>query len=192
VLLDRASAELRAGERVALEGPAGRGKTTLFRSLAGIWPFGSGRIERPARERMLFVPQQAYLPLGSLRGAVSYPAPEGRFDDAQIREVLALIGLSHLAERLDEVEPWDQQLSAHERQLLAIGRVLLHRPDWLLLDEATSGLDEPTERQIWDTIVARLPHTSVIAAGLRPRATELMEQRWTLVERDGSVELQAA
>ena len=88
VLIDRASAAAGAGERVAVLGPPGRGKTTLFRSLAGIWPFGAGRIERPPRERMLFVPQRAYLPLGTLRAVVSYPAAEHSFDDAQIREAL--------------------------------------------------------------------------------------------------------
>src|SRR4030095_12136630 len=139
VLVDRASAAVRAGDRVAVVGPAGRGKTTLFRSLAGIWPFGAGRIERPPRERMLFVPQRAYLPLGTLRAVVSYPAAEYRFDDARIREALALVGLEHLADHLDATQPWEQQLSAHEQQLLAISRALLQEPDWLLLDEATSG-----------------------------------------------------
>jgi putative ATP-binding cassette transporter len=192
VLVDRASAAVRAGERVALVGPAGRGKTTLFRSLAGIWPFGAGRIERPPRERMLFVPQRAYLPLGTLRAVVSYPAAEYRFDDARIREALALVGLEHLADRLDATQPWEQQLSAHEQQLLAISRALLQEPDWLLLDEATSGLDEPTERQVCDTLLARLPRTGVIAAGLRPQAIELMQRRWTLAERDGAHVLLAA
>ena len=192
MLLDRASAAVGAGERVAVLGPPGQGKTTLFRSLAGIWPFGAGRIERPPRERMLFVPQRAYLPLGTLRAVVSYPAAEHSFDDAQIREALSLVGLERFADRLDEVAPWDQQLSAHEQQLLAISRALLQQPDWLLLDEATSGIDEPTERRIYDTLLARLPRTGVIAAGLRPQAIELMQRRWTLAERDGAHVLLAA
>jgi putative ATP-binding cassette transporter len=192
VLLEGANASVGAGDRVALLGASGRGKTTLFRSLAGLWPFGAGRIERPARERMLFVPQRPYLPLGTLRAVISYPAAEGRFDDAQIREALALVGLGHLAERLDAVEPWDQQLSAHEQQLLAIARALLQQPEWLLLDEATSGLDEPTERRICEILLERLPRAGVIAAGLRPPALELMPRRWTLAERDGTGVLQAA
>jgi vitamin B12/bleomycin/antimicrobial peptide transport system ATP-binding/permease protein len=192
VLIDGANASVGAGERVAVVGPPGRGKTTLFRGLAGLWPFGAGRIERPPRDRMLFVPQRAYLPLGSLRAVVSYPAAEHSFDDAQIREALALVGLGRLADRLDAVENWPQQLSAHEQQLLAISRALLQKPDWLVLDEATSGLDEPTERRICDTLLERLPRTSVIAAGLRPPALELMPRRWTLDERDGAPVLVAA
>jgi putative ATP-binding cassette transporter len=141
---------------------------------------------------MLFVPQRAYLPLGTLRAVVSYPAAEHAFDDAQVREALDTVGLGRLAERLDAVENWDQQLSAHEQQLLAVSRALLQRPDWLLLDEATSGLDEATERQIVESLLARLPDTGVIAAGLRPRAMELMPRRWTLTERDGASVLLAA
>jgi putative ATP-binding cassette transporter len=192
VLLEGASAALGAGDRVALVGAPGRGTTTLFRGLAGLWPFGAGRIERPARERMLFVPQRPYLPLGTLRAVVSYPAAERSFDDARIREALGLVGLGHLEARLDAVEPWDQQLSVHEQQLLALARALLQQPDWLLLDEATSGLDEPTERRICEILLERLPRAGVIAAGLRPRALELMPRRWTLADRDGTGVLQAA
>jgi vitamin B12/bleomycin/antimicrobial peptide transport system ATP-binding/permease protein len=192
VLLEGANAAASAGDRVAVVGPPGRGKTTLFRGLAGLWPFGAGRIERPSRDRLLFVPQRAYLPIGTLRAVVSYPAAERSFDDAQIGEALALVGLGHLADRLDEVVPWEQQLSAHEQQLLAISRALLQQPDWLVLDEATSGLDEPTERRICDALLAGLPHTGVIAAGLRPSALELMQRRWTLSERDGTNVLLAA
>jgi putative ATP-binding cassette transporter len=192
VLLEGASAAVGAGDRVALLGAPGRGKTTLFRSLAGLWPFGAGRIERPPRERMLFLPQRPYLPLGTLRAVVSYPAAECSFDDARIREALGLVGLGHLEARLDAVEPWEQQLSVHEQELLAIARALLQQPDWLLLDEATSALDEPTERRVCEVLLERLPRTGVIAAGLRPRTMELMSRRWTLAERDGRGVLQAA
>ncbi|HXK24847.1 MAG TPA: ABC transporter ATP-binding protein/permease [Myxococcota bacterium] len=192
VLLEHASASLRAGERVALLGTPGRGKTTLFRSLAGIWPFGSGRIERPERERMLFLPQRPYLPLGTLRAAVCYPAAENALDDARVRDALAQVGLAHLAPKLDAALPWEQQLSVHEQQRVAIARALLQQPDWLLLDEATSALDEPSERRLYDTLIELLPRTAMIAAGLRPTALELMAQRWTLSEHGDAAVLQAA
>jgi putative ATP-binding cassette transporter len=191
-ILEAANASIGAGDRVALIGAPGRGKTILFRSLAGLWPFGSGRIERPGRERMLFLPQRPYLPIGTLRAVASYPAAERSFDDARIREALALVGLEHLAPRLDAVEPWEQQLAAHEQQLLAIARALLQQPEWLLLDEATSGLDEATERRITEILLERLPRAGVIAAGLRSGALALLPRRWTLAEREGRGVLEAA
>ena len=192
VLLERANASVGAGERVALVGPPGRGKTILFRSLAGIWPFGSGRIERPARDRMLFLPQWPYLPLGTLRAVVAYPAAEDHFDEARLREVLAQVGLAHLAPELDAALPWEQQLSVHEQQRIAIARALLQQPDWLLLDEATSALDEPNECRVYETLIERLPRTAILAAGLRPRALALMAQRWTLSEHGDAAVLRAA
>ena len=191
-ILEGANASVGAGDRVALLGAPGRGKTILFRALAGLWPFGSGRIERPGRERMLFLPQRPYLPIGTLRAAVSYPGAEHSFDDARIGEALALVGLEHLAPRLGATEPWEQQLAAHEQQLLAIARALLQQPEWLLLDEATSGLDEETERRVTELLLARLPRAGVLAAGLRPGALALLPGRWTLAERDGRGILQAA
>ena len=195
VVLTGANALARSGDRVALLGAPGRGKTMLFRSVAGIWPFGTGRIERPRPERMLFLPHRPYMPLGTLRAAVTYPSAERDFDDARLRETLAQVGLTALVPRLDEVESWDQQLSAHEKQLLAIARALLHRPEWLLLDEATSDLDEADERRIIELLNERLPHSGWIASGLRPRALEPATQRWRLADGaagDGVSTLQAA
>jgi putative ATP-binding cassette transporter len=88
--------------------------------------------------------------------------------------------------------PWDQQLAAHEQQLLGVARALLQQPEWLLLDEATSGLDEPTERRIAELLLERLPRAGVIAAGLRPGAEALLPRRWTLALRDGRGVLQTA
>jgi putative ATP-binding cassette transporter len=192
VLVRDASAAVEPGDRVALVGAPGRGKTTLFRGLAGLWPFGAGRIERPRRDRMLFLPQRPYLPIGTLRAAVTYPAAERAVDDTRVREALGLVGLGHLAADLDAVASWDQRLAVHEQQLLAVARALIQQPEWLLADEATSSLDEATERRIYDVLLERLPRTGVVAAGLRPRAMELMSRRWTLAERDGAAVLQAA
>jgi putative ATP-binding cassette transporter len=193
VLVHHASAALAPGERVALLGEAGAGKTTLFRALAGIWPFGSGRVERPQQQRMLFLPQRPYLPLGTLRAVVSYPAAEGRFPDARIQDVLRRLGLGHLVERLGDVEPWEQRTSAHEQQLLAFARVLLHEPAWVVLDESTSGLDEATERRVYELLLAALPRSAVLALGPRASLQELLPRRLSLVTgADGRAVLQAA
>jgi putative ATP-binding cassette transporter len=142
---------------------------------------------------MLFVPPRPYLPLGSLRAVVSYPAPAGTFSDERIREVLALVELGHLAGRLDDAEPWDQQLSAHEHQRLAIARVLLHEPEWIFLDEATSALDEAMEERVFRLLAERLPHAALLSIAPRSAAQRLLQRRWTIADRgDGTATLQAA
>ncbi len=192
-LVDVTSATVRAGERVVITGPSGSGKTILVRAIAGIWPFGRGRIDVPAHARMLFVPQRPYLPLGSLRAAISYPAPEGAFPDARIGEGLRLLGLEHLTTRLDETAYWAQQLSPHEQQRLAIVSVLLNEPDWVFLDKATSALDEEVEKRVYTLLVERLPRTTVITVAHRPEVAAYHSRRWTIMpSATGAASLQAA
>src|SRR5215204_6357199 len=84
-LVRRADAVIRPGERVLIQGESGTGKSTLFRALAGAWPWGTGRIRVPDRSTAMFLPQRPYLPLGTLRDALSYPAPAKDFtDDAMV------------------------------------------------------------------------------------------------------------
>jgi vitamin B12/bleomycin/antimicrobial peptide transport system ATP-binding/permease protein len=192
-LIETVNAAVTAGERVAIVGPSGAGKTTLFRAIAGIWPFGKGCIELPPEDRMLFVPQWPYLPRGSLRVAVSYPAGERAFSDERIRDVLRLLGLERLAARLDDTEPWDQLLSPHEQQRLAIARVFLNEPDWVFLDKATSALDEETEERVQELLAARLPHTTVISVADRSTGGTYYGRRWTLTPKNhGPSSLRAA
>jgi vitamin B12/bleomycin/antimicrobial peptide transport system ATP-binding/permease protein len=72
-LLKESEVEIKAGERVLIVGGPGTGKTLLFRTLAGLWPWGSGRITRPGGEEILFMPRQSYLPPGTLRELLAYP-----------------------------------------------------------------------------------------------------------------------
>jgi putative ATP-binding cassette transporter len=181
VLLDPTTARVDAGERVAIIGPAGAGKTTLFRAMAGIWPFGAGRIEVPAGARTLFLPQRPYLPLGTLREVVTYPAPGDAFPDAKVREALAFVGLARLAPRLDREEPWEHVLSGDERQRLVFARVLLHEPEWIFADDATASLDEATEKRVYEILRERLPHATLLSITQRPAVLAYHERRWTLV-----------
>jgi putative ATP-binding cassette transporter len=188
-LLDEANVTIVAGDRVAITGPSGTGKTLLIRAIAGIWPFGAGRVEVPASARMLFVAQWPYLPIGTLRGVLSYPEPEGAFPDDQVVEVLRLLGLGRLEARLDDTESWQQLLSPHEQQQLALVRVLLQEPDWIFLDKATSALDEAIEKQGYELLMARLPHATIVTIAHRASIVDYHAHRWSLVPEEGRVTL---
>lgn len=171
------------GERILVAGPSGCGKSTLFRAIAGIWPYGAGQIEIPHANRLLFLPQKSYLPIGSLRSAVCYPAPESAFKDLGIRHFLEACRLAHLADRLDEHDNWSQRLSPGEQQRLAFVRALLHRPDMLFLDEASSALDPETEETVYRLLMSELPDTAIISIAHREVIAKFHDLRWQF-ERD--------
>src|SRR5262249_47875393 len=106
--------EFGPGDRVVINGPSGAGKSTLFRAIAGIWPFGSGRVHVPADAKMMLVPQRPYFPVAPLAAAVSYPASAGTFEDTRVAEAIAAVGLSELVPRLHEEEHWNRMLSLGE------------------------------------------------------------------------------
>jgi vitamin B12/bleomycin/antimicrobial peptide transport system ATP-binding/permease protein len=156
---------LSPGERVLVTGPSGAGKSTLFRAIAGIWPFGSGRVLVPKDAKIMLLPQRPYFPVASLAAAVSYPARLGRFDDTQLAEVLTAVGLPQWADRLAEEAHWNRMLSLGEQQRLAIARVILQAPDFLFLDEATASLDEAAEASLYRLLHDRLKGTTIVSIG---------------------------
>ena len=167
-LLGQVHCRLKAGEHTLITGASGIGKSTLFRALSGIWPFGGGTVEVPAGARLMFLPQKPYLPIGPLREAVAYPAGSAGFTDERLRAALQDCELGHLAGRLDENEHWAQRLSPGEQQRLAFARALLNEPDWLFLDEATSALDTATEQHLYQLLRERLPATTLVSIAHRP------------------------
>ena len=180
-LIENINITVNRGDRVAISGPSGTGKTILLRAIAGVWPYGGGRIELPDAEPMLFVPQRPYLPDGTLRAVVSYPASEGSHSDERVREALHLVGLDEIAARLDAIESWEQQLSPAEQQRLGIARVLLNEPAWVFLDKATSALDEDLERRIYELFAERLPHSTLISIAHRVEINAHHARRWSIV-----------
>jgi putative ATP-binding cassette transporter len=167
-LLRGAQENISSGERVLVTGPTGAGKSTLFRAIAGLWPFGRGRITVPSDARVLFLPQKPYLPIGTLREVVSYPMPAAGILDSALREALEAVGLPKLGERLDESANWALQLSPGEQQRIAFARAIVQKPDWLFLDEATSAVDEQTEARLYALVRERLARTTVVSIGHRP------------------------
>ena len=184
-LLRGVDAKLEPGEPVLITGPSGSGKSTLFRALAGIWPFGGGCIERPAAAACLFLPQKPYIPIGTLRGAVTYPSREGRFADEELRRRLRECRLEHLVDRLDESQHWEQRLSPGEQQRLSFARALLQRPEWLFLDEASSALDPATEAELYALLERELPETTWVSIGHRAEIARFHGRRISFTAEGG-------
>ncbi len=133
-------------------------------------------MERPAGS-YLFLPQRPYIPLGTLRHAVTYPMREGEFDDAQVAAALTDAGLADLLPRIDSAEMWAQSLSGGEQQRLAIARALLLAPDWLFLDEATANLDPEAEQELYAMLRRRLPRTTIVSITHQPEVAALHDRR---------------
>jgi putative ATP-binding cassette transporter len=192
VLVRGADADIRAGEKVLVIGESGIGKSTLVRAVAGLWPWGDGRIFLPADTAIAFVPQRAYLPLGTLRQALLYPAKELALDDGVIVDMLVACGLSYLAPRLDKVERWDQILSSGERQRLAFARLFLQKPSLIILDEATSALDEAGQALVMNLMRTELPDATVLSIGHRPGLEIYHDRRLALIRTEDGARLTPA
>ena len=107
---------IKHGEKVLIKGKTGAGKTTLFRVLSGLWPFGAGDIIIPKDKKVIVLPQKPYLPIGTLAEAVSYPEPPDTYSREEIIQVLHDVDLEQFVDRLDEVNHWNHVLSGGEQQ----------------------------------------------------------------------------
>jgi putative ATP-binding cassette transporter len=173
------------GERVLVAGESGTGKSTLVRAISGLWPWGQGSVEVARGAYMMLMPQRAYVPVGTLRRAATYPQPEESRSDAEIARALEMVGLGHLAGRLDEEGPWPRTLSGGEKQRLAFARIFLHKPDIVVLDEATSALDPESQDRLMELLTRELTHTTVVSVGHRPELEAFHSRKIVLERRRG-------
>ena len=173
-------------ESILVVGPSGSGKSTFFRAIAGLWPFGAGEIIQPAHAKLMLLPQRPYIPNGSLREALAYPAATAAFSEEQLHDALVKVGLPALADRLDESDNWQMRLSGGEQQRLAVARALLAAPDWLFLDESTSALDEASERDLYRAIAATLPKTTIVSIGHRSTLSAFHKRQIVLTPHAGA------
>jgi putative ATP-binding cassette transporter len=185
VSADRLTIE--AGTTTLVSGPSGSGKSTLFRAISGIWPYGRGMIERPADAAIMLLPQQPYIPSGTLKTAVAYPSVTAAYGGDAVRQALELARLASLASEIDGEDNWPQRLSGGKQQRLAIARAILDKPDWLFLDEATSALDEKLETEIYLVLGEVLPNTTIVSIGHRSTLIALHRRHIEMVPRQGGL-----
>ena len=181
VVISDATVEIEPGERVLIVGESGAGKSTLFRALAGLWPWGGGVIRMPDPDAMMFMPQRPYIPLGTMRAALTYPDPPEAFDTAELAAVLKRVGLAEFLPTLDFEARLDKNFSLGQQQMLAFARLLLHRPYWVFLDEATSALDELSQRRVMSIFDHELSNATVVSIGHRPGLEHFHTRVLTLV-----------
>lgn len=168
VVIAEATVEIGPGERVLIAGESGAGKSTLFRAVAGLWSWGSGIIRRPAPNAMMFMPQRPYLPLGTMRAAITYPDAPDAFATAEVEAVVKRVGLTEFLPTLGVQARLDKSLSLGQQQLIGFARLLLHAPTWVFLDEATSALDEVSQRRVMSMFDYELRGATVLSIGHRP------------------------
>ncbi|NIX77538.1 ABC transporter ATP-binding protein/permease [Microvirga terricola] len=184
--------EISAGEHVLILGQASAGKTTFFRALAGLWPWGTGSVTLPKGRGIMFMPQRPYLPRGSLCSVLAYPALAKDFEASACIAALDRVGLGHLKPDLDKEARWDIALTLEEQQRLAFARLLLQRPSWVFFDEAISALDEDRRRLILSIFEHELAGSTVISTSARPSTDRFYTRVLNLVRgREGRLALRA-
>ncbi|WP_460353356.1 ABC transporter ATP-binding protein/permease [Mycobacterium sp. ZZG] len=174
--------QVRTGEALVITGPSGIGKSVLVQSLAGMWPYASGRVLLPdGRDEAMFVPQLPYFPVGDLRTVVSYPQPSGTFDDTVIQQALLDVALPNLVIRLNDEQDWAKVLSVGEQQRIAFARILVAKPRTVFLDESTSAMDEGLEQTLYRVLRIQLPDTIVVSVSHRDSVAPFHHRRLALV-----------
>ena len=165
-VLQNVSFTLEPGMNVLIKGVSGSGKSTLLRALAGIWPYVKGTLEIPAEDKLMFIPQRPYLPLGTLKESLLYPGTETRTDE-ELKQLMEDCCIGYLYEKLYLEADWSHVLSVGEQQRLAFVRALIYKPVWLFLDEASSALDEETEAKVYTLLMEEAPQTTLVSVGHR-------------------------
>ena len=181
VMLNERHLDLKRGERILIVGQRGAGKTLLFRAIVGLWPWGSGRITRSAREHIAFMPTHAYVPPGVLRASIMYPRSANIPDDAVIAKAFAEVGLDRLKPLLGKEDRWDHLLSDDEKQRLAFVRVILQRPQWVVIDDALEVFDLVSRRRIEAIFVGQLANVGIINIGNDENDSGFFTRRLQLV-----------
>jgi putative ATP-binding cassette transporter len=186
LMIEDADVVIAPGEKVLVKGESGTGKSTLIRAMAGLWPWGSGQILRPKDATFAFMPQRPYLPLGTLRHALLYPAEDEGQPDEALAEALRRCGLAHLVPRLHEEDQWDGILSGGEKQRLAFARLLVSPPDIIIMDEATAALDEESQARMLDFLRTDLAPAMVLCVAHRPGLEEYFDRELKLVRLEAA------
>ncbi len=185
-LFQNLSFELTPPNSLLVVGSSGCGKSSLLRAIAGLWRNGSGKIDSPGYDRVLFLPQKPYMLLGNLREQLIYPNLRDNITDSEIQTALTMVNLEDLVDRMGGLgteKDWAAVLSQGEQQRLAFARILLSQPEYVILDEATSALDVTNERRLYELLLSK--NIAYISVGHRPSLVDYHQTVLDLGAKDG-------
>ncbi|GEO85833.1 MULTISPECIES: ABC transporter ATP-binding protein/permease [Alphaproteobacteria] len=153
-----------AGNHVMINGDQGVNRKLLFNAIAGLWPYGTGRILLPKEDDILFVPQLEYLPGGKLRSVLAYPLASAGFTDDAMIAALERVGLARIAGRLDESARWDRLLDKDEQMALSFAGLILRKPRWIVFNDVLEGLESDTVTRL-SGVLTELSGSTLIYIG---------------------------
>lgn len=166
-VVDRAKVDVGPGDRVLVLDQTKSGKSPLLPALAGLWPFGTGRLEIPRDDKTMFLKARPYMLQGTLREVLTYPHPAGEFAEADERAALLRVGLSRWVDSLDKTLRWEQVLNADEQARLAIAHLLLHRPRWVFCDGNPNIVDDDDNDVVSSIFETELADSALVSVARR-------------------------
>ena len=168
-------------------GRSGCGKSSILRTIAGLWPLKEGNICRPmstGRGGTSFLSQRPYIVVGNLKEQICYPDTDVILEENDIANLLSQVGLPDLLDKFaNSTENWEDVLSVGEQQRLVFARILFHKPSLAILDECTSALDVNMQKKLYTTLIES--GVTVVSVGHRPELKSFHDSLLVVGEGEG-------
>lgn len=174
--LREAPVEIAIGDRVVIDGDQGVNRRLFFAAIAGLWPWGRGKITMPPRDETLFIAQHGYMPAAPLREILSYPRAPQKFTEEEFLAAMEACGLGHIIPRMNDNIRWDQKFDSDEQACIRVANALLLKPRWLFIDDLLEGLEKHTIDRLVEVLSA-MKDTAVVYIGRSDAVMQVLSPR---------------